>query len=342
VNGSGVRAVEVASGLDRPVYVAFAPGETVPVAVSQAGLVTVLADGGPRLLLDLSARVLTSPKGAFASEQGLLSIAFAPDYRAGDGRIWADFTDREGRVNVVEYTVRHGLADPSTERRLLLAPKRTDKHHGGQLQLGPDGLLYVSVGDDRSIPSLAQDPDGPYGAILRIDPDAPEPARWEVVAYGLRNPWRFSFDRETGDLWIGDVGESGWEEVDVLRRGQEFANLGWDAFEGFEEYAWEGRAHRDPSGAGELVWPAAVYSHDDGCSVTGGYVYHGDAVPGLRGRYVYGDYCTGTVWSVDAADPGEVRRELELGTTLASFGEDGAGELYLVSRTGRLFRLAAG
>jgi glucose/arabinose dehydrogenase len=337
-----LQAVEVTAGLDRPVYAASAPGEPGRLyVVEQAGVVRVVENGvaQPEPFLDIRELVLTSPKGEFASERGLLSLVFARDF-ASSGRFYVDYTDRSGDVNVVEYRTRGGRADPSSARRLLFVQKRSERHHGGQLQLGPGGDLYVSVGDDRTIPSVAQNPEGPLGTILRLDLEAPSPARWEVVAYGLRNPWRFSFDRETGDLWIGDVGESAWEEVDVLRRGSGLANLGWDAYEGEEEYTWEGRTARAPSGPGDLVRPVAVFDHETGCSVTGGYVYRGEAVPALQGRYLYADYCSGRVWSVDAADPGEPRRELDLGTTLASFGEDEAGELYLVSRTGRIFRLA--
>ena len=163
-----------------------------------------------------------------------------------------------------------------------------------------------------------------------------------MVAYGLRNPWRFSFDRETGDLWIGDVGEVSWEEVSVVRHGTPLpVNLGWDAYEGFEAVVWDDGGHNEPRGDGELVWPVATFGRTGGCAaVIGGYVYRGTEIPALRGRYVYGDFCTGTIWSLDPADPGVVRRELELGTTLASFGEDEAGELYLVSRTGTVYRLA--
>jgi glucose/arabinose dehydrogenase len=323
-----VRTVEVAAGLDRPVYVAAAPGEPGRLyVVGQAGVVTILEDRRERPFLDLSDDVLTSPKGEFASERGMLSIAFAPDF-AASGRYWVDYTDRNGAVNVVELSAR----DPSVVRTILRVPKASERHHGGQLQVGPDGALLVSVGDDFTHPSRAQEPDGPLGTILRRAGDG-----WEVVAYGLRNPWRFSLDRETGDLWVGDVGETSWEEIDVLRSGDARpANLGWDAYEGRERFSG-----REPRGPGRLVEPVAVYSHEKGCAVTGGYVYRGEAVPALAGRYVFGDYCTGTVWSLDAAAPGEARVELELGTTLASFGEDESGELYLVSRTGMIFRLAS-
>jgi glucose/arabinose dehydrogenase len=339
VAAEGLRAVEIVRDLDRPVYVAAAPGEAGRLyVVEQAGVIRVVEDGRAieEPFLDISDLVLTSPKGEFASERGLLSVAFAPDY-ASSGRFTVFYTDRDGNVNVVEYRAADGRALPDSATRLLLVAKRSERHHGGQLQYGPDGHLYASVGDDTGSQvhpqSLAEG--DLLGKILRLDPEG-----WTAVGYGLRNPWRFSFDRATGDLWVGDVGENRFEEIDrVPTRSLGLTNFGWDAYEGFEEVVWEGDVHNEPRGAGELVWPAAVYSHEQGCAVTGGYVYRGNAAPAAAGRYFYGDFCEGTVWSIDAAAPGEVRVELDLGTTLASFGEDEAGELYLVSRTGRIFRL---
>ena len=340
VAGEQLTFIEVARGLDRPVYVAAAPGEPERLyVVEQAGVVEVVENGNvlPRPFLDVSEQVLTSPKGSFASERGLLSIAFDPDY-ARSGRFAVFYTDRSGDVNVVEYRAERGRALPATARRLLHVRKHSPRHQGGQLQYGPDGLLYASIGDDAATPSRAQSLDAgdPYGKILRLDA-----AGWTVVGYGLRNPWRFSFDRKTGDLWVGDVGETRYEEVDrVPTTSPGLSNFGWDSYEGYENFAWEGAGQSEPRGQGQLVWPAASYSHEEGCAVTGGYVYRGHEVPAAEGRYFYGDYCTGRVWSVSPDRPGEVRTELELGTTLASFGEDEAGELYLVSRTGRIFRLA--
>lgn len=330
----GLRALEVASGFDRPVFVAFAPGDPGTLyVVGQAGTVGVVQDGARRSvpLLDIRRLVRTSPKKAFASEQGLLSVAFAPHY-ASNGRFAVAYTGRDGALNVVEYTAVDGRADPASARTLLRVPKREPEHNGGQLHYGPGGRLHVSVGDDDSFPSAAQRP-GRLGRILVRRSDG----RWQPIAHGLRNPWRWSFDRATGDIWIGDVGENDWEEIDRVPSGSGLVNLGWDAYEGFEEY--EGTDDHEPDGDGEVVAPLAVYDHEAGCSVVGGYVYRGKAIKALRGRYVYGDYCTGKVWSLDPADPGEISLELVLGTTLASFGEDEFGELYLVSRTGRIFRL---
>jgi len=335
----GLSAVEVARGLDRPVYVAAAPGEADRLyVVGQAGTVAVVEDGRvvPKTFLDISSLVLTAPKGEFASERGLFSIAFAPDYPTS-GRFYVDYTDRNGDVNVVEYRARAGRADPGSARRLLLVEKESERHHGGQLQLGPDGRLYVAVGDDAAsqVHPQSLEANDYLGKILALESDG----HWEVVAYGLRNPWRFSFDRETGDLWVGDVGENRWEEVSRVDAGAGLVNLGWDGYEGYEQVVWDDGGHNEPGGPGELVWPVAVYGHEMGCAVVGGYVYRGRDVPALRGRYVYGDYCTGRIWSLDPARPGEIRLELQLSRTIASFGEDAAGELYLVSRTGTIYRL---
>jgi len=333
--------VELARGLDRPVHAAAAPGEPGRLYVAgQGGAIQVLEDGRllPEPFLDLGALITTGAKGEPAAEQGLLSLAFAPDY-VRNGRFYVAYTDRAGNVRVVEHRARAGVADPGSARVLLEVEKRTPIHNGGQLQIGPDGDLYAGIGDDGASQTSPQSlaPGDLLGKIVRLGEDGPE-----VVAYGLRNPWRFSFDRETGDLWIGDVGELGWEEVSVVPRGTaEPANLGWDAYEGFEEVVWDAGGHNEPRGPGELVWPAAVYTRGEGCAaVIGGYVYRGERIPALRGRYVYGDFCTGTVWSLDPDEPGVVRRELELGTTLASFAEDETGELYLVSRTGGIFELS--
>jgi glucose/arabinose dehydrogenase len=339
---AGLHAVEIVGGIDRPVYVAAAPGESDRLyVVGQAGVIRVLERGTLRAapFLDVSALTTTSPKGELAAEQGLLSLAFAPDY-ATSGRLYVDYTDRNGDVRIVEYRSRAGQADPSSARSVLVVEKENPLHYGGQLAFGPDGSLYASFGDDRKsqVHSQSLEPGDLLGKVVRLEGDEPE-----VVAYGLRNPWRFSFDRETGDLWIADVGELSWEEVSRVPESARLpVNLGWDAYEGHDAFAWDEGGHSEPRGPGELVWPVAVFDRGEGgcAAVIGGYVYRGTEIQALRGRYVYGDFCTGTIWSVDASDPGQVRHELDLGTTLASFGEDESGELYLVSRTGSIFRLS--
>jgi glucose/arabinose dehydrogenase len=344
-DGSALAALEVVDGLDRPVYVTATPSEPDRLyVVEQAGVIRIVEAGVAREapFLDISGDVRTSPKGAFASERGLLSMVFAPDF-ATSGRFYVDYTDRNGDVNVVEYRAGDGRADPGSATRILHVEKESEGHHGGQLQFGPDRRLYVGVGDDEAslVHPQSLEPGDRLGKILALDVGDPD-ATWEVVAYGLRNPWRFSFDRATGDLWVGDVGQNSWEEVTQVPAGSGLVNLGWAGFEGHAAVDSDEGGHQEPDGPGELVWPAAVYDHETGCSVIGGYVYRGRRVTSARGRYFYADYCTGVVWSLDPDEPEEVRLELDLPATLTSFGEDAAGELYLVSRTGKIFRLSAG
>jgi len=303
--------------------------------VEQGGLIRVLEQGRLRSQPFLDVRRLITSGG----EQGLLSVAFHPNY-AKNRRFYVNYTDLKGDTRVVEYESLAG--GPELVRELLAVDQPYPNHNGGQLAFGPDGLLYLGLGDgggafdpeDRS-----QDLGTRLGKLLRLDVDRPD-ADWEVAAYGLRNPWRFSFDRDTGDLYIGDVGQDRWEEVDFVPRGTDgLLNFGWDVYEGEERLE-----DKELSGEGELVEPIAVYGHDVGCSITGGFVYRGGDLPGLRGRFLYGDYCSGTIWSlrVEGGKATDVRREPVGLPQLTSFGEDRDGELYLVAQTGSVFRLASG
>jgi glucose/arabinose dehydrogenase len=331
------RLVEVASGLERPVHVTSTPSERGRLyVVEKAGRILVLENGSIRAAPFLDIRELV---GSTGYEQGLLSVAFHPDY-AENHRFYVDYTDTNGDTRVVEYRSEGGRAQPRTARQLLFVDQPYENHNGGQLAFDQSGRLYVGMGDGGSggdPENRAQNLASPLGKLLRVDVDQPR-ARWRVVAYGLRNPWRFSFDRATGDLWIGDVGESAWEEIDYAPRGRfGLVNYGWDVWEGRHRFE---RKRRNP--AGRLVGPVVEYSHDDGCSVTGGFVYRGDAVRGLRGRYVFGDYCSGTIWSVALRDglATGLRREPVRVPSLSSFGEDVAGELYAVSDVdGTVYRL---
>ena len=205
-------------------------------------------------------------------------------------------------------------------------------HNGGQLQFGPDGYLYVGMGDGGSggdPENRSQNLKSRLGKLLRY-----KAGRWQIAAYGLRNPWRFSFDRVTGALWIGDVGQDTWEEVDRVPRGFGLTNFGWRVWEGRSRYT----PGQTPSPPGKLVFPVWVYHHgDDGCSITGGYVYRGKSVPAMRGRYVFGDFCSGKVWSYS----GGKATQFASVPQLSSFGEDAAGELYATSLNGQIFKLAA-
>jgi len=324
-----------ASGFASPTYVAATRAEPSRLyVVEQPGRIRYLVRG--RLagtFLDIRSRVSSG------GERGLLSVAFSPGY-ARNHRFYVDYTDRNGDTRVVEFRSRRGKAVLSTARQLLHVKQPYPNHNGGQLQFGPDGLLYVGMGDGGSAGdpgNRAQSLSSSLGKLLRTNP-LKRGDGWHVVGYGLRNPWRFSFDRATGDLLIGDVGQDAWEEIDVRPREQigRLANYGWRVFEGRTRYAGG-----TPNSHGQLVAPIAVYSHDEGCSVTGGYVYRGRAVPAAAGRYFYGDYCSGTVWSlgVENGRAVDVRKEGITVPALTSFGEDSAGELYAVSGQGRIYRL---
>ena len=334
--GGRLELEEVASGLDAPVHAAAAPGESGRLyVVEQPGRIRILEGG--RLLeepfLDITDEVQSG------GERGLLSVAFHPDYEE-NGLFYVNYTNDAGDTRVVEYRAEAGAAT-GRSRPLLAVDQPYANHNGGQLAFGPDGLLYVGMGDGGSggdPENRAQDLGSRLGKLLRLDVDQ-RGAEWEIVAYGLRNPWRFSFDRLTGDLWIADVGQDALEEIDFVPAAEvgELLNFGWDAFEGtavFED--------KEPSPDGRLVEPISEYTHEFGCSVTGGFVYRGsDVEREARGRYFYGDYCTGRIWSL-ARWQGEVtRRGYQFRVAqLSSFSEDADGELYLVSQGGTIYRLA--
>jgi glucose/arabinose dehydrogenase len=326
-----------ASGFVSPTFIASTSAEPHRLyVVEQAGRIRYLV--GNRIagtFLDIRSRVLGG------GERGLLSVAFSPRY-ARDHRFYVDYTDRNGDTRVVEFRSRNGKAVRSTARQLLFVKQPYPNHNGGQLEFGPDGLLYVGMGDGGSAGdpgNRAQTLSVALGKLLRINPFK-RGARWQTVGYGLRNPWRFSFDRATGDLYVADVGQSAWEEIDFRPRAQvgALANYGWRVYEGRARYA-----RGTPTARGQLVFPVAVYSHDEGCSVTGGYVYRGRAVPSSVGRYFYGDWCSGTIWSlrIENGSAVDIRREPARIGQLTTFGEDVAGELYAASGgSGRIYRIA--
>ena len=325
--GLPLRLERVLAGLRSPVQVLVARGEPRRLyVVEQRGVVLAVEGGWRRTFLDLRSEV------SRGGERGLFSIAFHPRWPELP-RLYASYTDRSGDSRVTEYQVLGGR--PRARRDLLLVGQPYPNHNGGQLAFSSDGLLYFGLGDggDAFDPEQrSQDPDSHLGKLLRLAVDLPG-AEWEVVAWGLRNPWRFAFDEPTGDLWIGDVGQDLWEEVDVVRGGVEPGlNFGWDVYEGKERVE-----DHEPSG-GELVWPVAVYGHDVGCSITGGEVYRG-RVAALRGRYVFGDFCSGAVFSLRAADGAGMRRERVTVPRLVALGLDADGELLLVSQAGRVSRL---
>jgi glucose/arabinose dehydrogenase len=322
-----------------PVYATWAPGEPTNLyVVEQAGRIMVLQNGTVRATPFLDIRSIVQSGG----EEGLLSVAFDPDY-ATNHRFYVDYTDVNGDTRVVRYTSNGTTAIPGSAKLLVFVKDFASNHNGGQLQFGPDKRLYWGNGDGggqgdpkHNGQSLAR----PFAKLMRLNVNAPK-VYWQMVAYGLRNPWRFSFDRANGDLYIGDVGQGEWEEIDYVKRGAAgISNFGWNRYEGRHVYD----SGTELLGRGVYRPPVAEYSHSSGgCSVTGGYVYRGKAVPAAVGRYFFGDYCTGVVWSfkMSGGKARGLRREPFQLKGLSSFGEDADGELYLMSDRGSLVRLVA-
>jgi len=331
----------VVSGLQEPTFVGAPRSEPGRLyVVEKAGVIRVLVNGSLRTkpFLDIRSRV-----GDSGEEQGLLSVAFHPRY-ATNHRFFVDYTDNNGDTRVVEFRSKGGVGLPGTARQVLFVNQPYANHNGGQLQFGPDGKLYVGMGDGGSggdPNNYAQNLRSRLGKLLRLNVDKAG-ASWQIAGYGLRNPWRFSWDRATRDLYIGDVGQNAWEEVDLRTPAQQrgLNNYGWRVWEGRARYT----AGQKLNSRGRLVFPITAYSHSDGCSITGGYVYRGKAVPAARGRYFYGDYCQGTIWSLRAVKGkllGGVQLEPFKVSNLSSFGEDAAGELYAVGTGGELYKLVS-
>ncbi|HEX2087746.1 MAG TPA: PQQ-dependent sugar dehydrogenase [Solirubrobacteraceae bacterium] len=344
-----------------PLYVTAPPGDRRRLfVVEQGGRIRVVRGGRVlrRPFLDVSAQIVSG------GEQGLLGLAFAPDY-ARSRRFYVNFTNRSGDTRIVEYRARRSnpdRADPGSARVLLRQDQPEANHNGGMLAFGPDRLLYIGLGDggggddQHGERGNAQDLGSLLGKILRIDPRRAgsrpyrvpgsnpfvgrEGARPEVFAYGLRNPWRFSFDRETSDLVIGDVGQSDIEEISfaTLRRARG-ANFGWRPWEG-------NRRNFDDEEAPGHLRPVIEKSHDDGyCSITGGYVVRAPDLPALRGQYVYGDFCDGKVRAARLRSGGASNdRALDLPRVgpISSFGEDAQGRVYVTSLDGPVYRLTQG
>jgi glucose/arabinose dehydrogenase len=325
----------VVSGLTSPVYVTSAPGDpTTLYVVEQPGTIKIVRNGAvASTFLDIRSRIKSG------GEQGLLSVAFSPQY-ATNHRFYVDYTDTRGDTRVVEFRSVNGVGMPDTARQLLFVDQPYDNHNGGQLQFDKNGYLYVGMGDGGSggdPENRAQNLKSRLGKLLRINPTRKGSA-WQIVGFGLRNPWRFSFDRANGNLWIGDVGQGNWEEVDYRNAARvgKLANYGWSRYEGKAVYD----SHKPLVHKGDLVFPQLVYSHSDGCSITGGYVYRGANVAAAKGRYIYGDYCSGTIWSF-VAGAGRKSAATVAGkiASLSSFGEDASGELYAVGTDGALYQL---
>ncbi len=350
-----VGLAQVASGLNFPLYVTAPPGDASRIfIVEKGGTIRIVKDGAllPVPFLDITSLVSTG------SEQGLLGLTFDPQYGT-NRRFVVHYTDVGGNTRLSTFLRSEAdpdLADPATEQLVLSAEQPYPNHNGGQILFGPDGYLYLGLGDGGSggdPQSRGQDLTELLGSILRLDLSAAPyvipadnpfvgiaAARAEVWSYGLRNPWRFSFDRATGDLYIGDVGQNEWEEVDVSSAAAgagKGVNFGWNLMEGLHCYA---STTCDQSG---LELPVLEYGHDQDCSITGGYVYRGAAIPDLQGTYFYSDFCSGWVRSFryeggKAVEPHQWPT-LVPGGAVTSFGEDAAGELYLTSSEGGVYRI---
>jgi glucose/arabinose dehydrogenase len=333
--GADLSISRFASGFKRPVFVTGSRSEPNRLyVVEQRGVIRVLVRGRLRSEPFLDIRGLVDSDG---NEQGLLGLAFDPGY-ATNRRFYVDYTGKpDGDTYVVSYRSDGTRAIPASARQILHVPQPYSNHNGGMLVFASDGGLYAGMGDGGSggdPQNRAQNPDELLGKLLRLDPLGTTPP--QVVALGFRNPWRFSFDRKTGDLYVGDVGQNRIEEVDYAPAGVTgLLNFGWRVYEGRSVY------QQGKLGPGTLTMPIAQYSHDLGCSVIGGYVYRGKLVPAAAGRYFYGDACSGTVWSLTVANGNvsPVRTEPFKVPNIASFGEGPAGEIYLVSLDGPIYKL---
>lgn len=349
--GEGLVLTKVAGGLDQPVHLTAPVGDPRLFVVEQPGRVRIIRDGRalPRPFLDLTDRVRAG------GERGLLSLAFHPRY-AQNGRFFVNYTDRDGDTQIVRFTVSDDpdAADPASAMPILSVEQPYANHNGGHILFGPDGMLYVGMGDGGS----ADDPHGHgrnpntlLGAILRIDVDAREPyaipadnpyakggGRAEIWAIGVRNPWRMWIDPAAKLLYVADVGQNRWEEVSVVPLAAGGLDYGWNVMEGRHCF----RTPRCDTTV--LVQPVLEYGHDEGCSITGGIVYRGRAVPALAGHYLYADYCSGWIrgFRYDGARAVERRAWVarRIGS-IGSFGQGGDGEAYVLTLEGDVLRIGA-
>lgn len=325
-------------------------GDAALYVAQQSGQLIALRDGRTEMVLDLAGRI------SVGGERGLLGAAFSP----GGRKLYVHFSDLNGDTTIEEYAFGENGADVSTRRLVLSVDQPQPNHNGGQLAFGPDGMLYVALGDGggandqgsgHAVGGNGQSLDTLLGKILRIDPrpsvaagyrvPADNPfadggGRREIWVYGLRNPWRFSFDRATDDVWIGDVGQGLWEEVDMAAFDQiAGANFGWNLLEGTHDL-------RGGATPGSTVAPVFETAHADGnCSISGGYVYRGTRIPDLVGAYVFSDYCNPAIRAI-RVEGGQAVAVRDLGVTadmVASFGQDNDGELYVISQNQGVFRI---
>lgn len=335
---------------ENPLFIAAPPdGSGRLFVVEQAGRVLWFENAGEtketHLAMDIRKKVRT-----VHNEEGLLGLAFHPKFK-DNGFVYLQYSASDPRRNVISrFTADRARErlDPASEKVVLEVEQPYGNHNGGMLAFGPDGFLYIGLGDGGAggdPHDYAQDPGSLLGKMLRIDVDRAEGgkayavprdnpfagrpgARGEIWALGLRNPWRYSFDRKTGELWAGDVGQNAWEEIDLIKKG---LNYGWNRREG--KHAFQSKTDER-----RFEEPVAEHGRGEAQSITGGYVYRGEKWPALAGRYIYGDFMSGLIWALDAERRGEPRL-IARGELIASFGEDEAGELYFASFDGHIYAL---
>lgn len=341
-------------GLDRPLYLTHASdGSGRRFILEQSGRIWVLGLGAePQIFLDLQALVSQDVFRGTYTERGLLGLAFHPNF-AENGLFFVNYTDLNGDTVVARYSISATdteIADPNSAEILLTVEQPYPNHNGGHMAFGPDGYLYISMGDGGAAgdpENRAQNLETLLGKLLRIDVDSGSPygipadnpfanggGLPEIWASGLRNVWRFSFDRATGDLFLGDVGQNAWEEINFQAAGAAGGqNYGWRPYEANYRYSGE-------TAPESMTLPVLEYPHSQGCAVTAGYVYRGDALPDMDGVLVYGDFCSGIVWGGyrDTAGAWQSLILLDSDYSISSFGEDEAGELYLLDHGGTIYQ----
>ncbi len=352
---ASIQLRQIATGFHRPLYATHAgDGSGRLFIVEQVGKIWILQNGMLQAQPFLNIEDLIS-SGALRqsfSEQGLLGLAFHPDYQE-NGAFFVNYTDKEGSTVVARYQVNLGdanVADPASGQIIFQLPQPYANHNGGHIEFGPNGYLYIALGDG----GAANDPLGAgqnrqllLGSILRIDVDSAKPyaippdnpyidneaGRDEIWSYGWRNPWRFSFDRETGDMYIADVGQNAWEEINMEPAGSMGGkNYGWNVLEGNHIFAGGDALNSVP--------PIFEYSHSFGCSVTGGVIYRGAAIPDLQAVYLFGDWCSGRIWGAwrDGDLNWQTAEFMNTQFPVSSFGEDEAGEVYVIDYEGTVYR----
>ena len=341
---------EVARGLDNPVYLTAPSGDSRLFVVEQPGRIRIIDNGRlvEKPFLDITGKV------GYGGERGLLSVAFHPLYRS-NGFLFVNYTDKNGDTHVERYSVSsdRNVLDPTTAKLILAIDQPYSNHNGGLVMFGPDGMLYFGMGDggsQRDPHNNGQNPNALLGKLLRINVDRDDPysipsgnpyarggGKGEVWAIGLRNPWRFSFDKPTGLLYIADVGQDKYEEVNIAPANRPGVNYGWSAMDGPDCFK------SSACNKSQFQQPALTYTHDSGtCSIIGGFVYRGRAIPEIVGQYFYSDYCNSWVRSLSYANDkvSAYHQWIDGGLgSIVSFGEDSQGELYICSSNGRVYRI---